>query len=59
LPDGINDFSELSLSYIKKNKIIIYENLLNDKQKEIILEIFKEDNIYINELEEIFSNIII
>ncbi len=58
LPNGINDFSELSLSYIKKNRIIINDNLLNDKQKKIILEIFQEDIIYINELEVKFSNFI-
>jgi hypothetical protein len=55
MPDGINDFSELMLSYIKKNRIIINENLLTDKQKEIILDIYNEDIIFINNLEENFS----
>ena len=56
LPDGINDFSKLPLSYIKKNEIIINDNLLNDKQKEIILDIYGEDLIFIKELEVNFSN---
>jgi hypothetical protein len=56
LPDEINDFSLLSLSYIKKNKIIINDNFLNDTQKEIILDIYKEDLIFINELKVKFSN---
>jgi len=55
MPDGINDFSELMLSYIKKNRIIINENLLTDKQKEIILDIYNEDIIFINNLEKNFS----
>jgi hypothetical protein len=46
---------ELMLSYIKKNRIIINENLLTDKQKEIILDIYNEDIIFINNLEEKFS----
>ncbi len=55
LPYGINEFSELSLSYIRNNRIIINSDFLTDKQKEIILDIYKEDTIYMNELELRFS----
>lgn len=56
LPEDINNFSELSLSYIKKNRIIIDDKFLNDKQKEIILDIYKEDLILIEELEVNFNS---
>jgi hypothetical protein len=54
LPNGINNLSEMTLSYMKKNRIIISENLLNDEQKRIILDIYKEDICFINKLEEQF-----
>jgi hypothetical protein len=53
ISDDIN-FSELPLSYIKNNRIIINKDVLNDKQKELILEIYKEDVIFINNLENKF-----
>ncbi len=48
------NISELSLSYIKNQHIIINEDSLNNTQKKIILEINKEDEIFINKLEENF-----
>ena len=55
LPDKIN-FSEISLSYIKSNRLIISSKFLNEKQKEIILDIYKEDLLFFNELEEKFKS---
>lgn len=51
LPNGYENISNILLCDIKKNKIIISENFLNEKQKQIILDIYKEDVDFINELE--------
>lgn len=51
----INNFSDLTLEYIKKNRIIISEMLLNEKQKKIINNIYKEDLDFIAELEKKFD----
>ena len=48
------NFSELALSYIKNNKIIINTEVLTNNQKKIILEIYKEDEIFIKNLEKTF-----
>jgi len=48
------NFSELALSYIKNNRIIINNDVLNSYQKKIISEIYKEDEIFIKKLEERF-----
>lgn len=48
------NFSELSLSYIKNHRIIINDDGLTDNQKKLILEIYKEDEIFINDLEQNF-----
>jgi len=48
------NFSELTLSYIKNKQIIINEDNLTNDQKKLILEIYKEDEIFINNLENNF-----
>lgn len=50
------NFSELTLTYIKKNKIIIKNSELTNNQQKLILEIYKEDDIFINNLEKTFAN---
>lgn len=47
-------FSSMTLSYIKNNRIIVDGNSLSNKQKELILEIYKEDEIFIKNLEKKF-----
>jgi len=49
LYDDINLFT-IKLCELKKNKVIISPNMLNNKQKDIILKIYQEDIDYINEL---------
>jgi len=51
LDSNIN-FSNLSLSFIKNNRIIVNKDVLTNKQKEIILEMYDED---INFLEEKYN----
>lgn len=51
LPNGLN-ISDMTLSYIKSNKIIISSIFLNEKQQQIILDIYKEDIVFLNELDE-------
>jgi len=48
------NFSELTLSYIKNQRIIVNDDKLTDNQKKLILEIYKEDDIFINNLENNF-----
>lgn len=47
-------FSKLSLSYIKNNNVIINKDVLTDEQQKLILEIYKEDENFINDLERNF-----
>ncbi len=44
------DFSQLSLSYIKSNKIIISKDKLGNKEIEMINEMYNEDYIFIQSL---------
>ena len=46
-----SNFSELPLLYIKNNRIIINNDVLTNNEKELILKIYKEDEIFINNLE--------
>jgi len=52
--ENIN-ISNMSLSYIKENRIIISSNFLDEKQKEIILDMYKDDLLFINALEKKFN----
>jgi 16S rRNA G966 N2-methylase RsmD len=47
-------FSEMTLSYIKEQRIIINDDGLTDNQKKLILEMYEEDEIFINNLENKF-----
>jgi len=47
--DNVNLFT-IKLCELKKNKIIISPNMLNNEQKDIILQIYQEDVDFINEL---------
>ena len=49
------NISNLSLSEIKLNKLIITKKYLNKRQKKIILDIYKEDRDFFNELNEKFN----
>jgi hypothetical protein len=51
ISNGFN-ISDMTLSYIKSNKIIVSSIFLNEKQQQIILDIYKEDIVFLNELEE-------
>jgi hypothetical protein len=48
------NFSETTLSYIKNQRIIVNDDNLTDNQKKLILEIYEEDEIFINNLENNF-----
>ena len=47
-------FSEMTLSYIKEQRIIINDDSLTNNQKKLILEMYEEDKIFINNLENKF-----
>jgi hypothetical protein len=49
------NISNLSLNEIKLNKLIITKKYLNKRQKKIILNIYKEDRDFFNELNEKFN----
>jgi hypothetical protein len=49
----INYCLDMTLAHIKQNKIKINENLLTDEQKELIIDMYKEDIMFINNLEKI------
>ena len=57
-PPGFN-ISILSLSYIKKKQFVISSDFLNEKQKEIILDILNEDIIFLRELKEKFGDALV
>lgn len=52
--ENIN-ISNMTLSYIKANRIIISSKFLDEKQKEIILDMYKEDLLFIEVLEKKFN----
>ena len=54
--ENIN-ISNMTLSYIKANRIIISSKFLDEKQKEIILDMYKEDLLFIEMLEKKFNMI--
>jgi hypothetical protein len=56
LPNDVNILN-ITLSNMKKNKIIFSEHVLNKTQKDIILDMYKEDVLFINELEKKFNYI--
>ena len=49
------DFDNMLLSDIKSKKIIISQNSLNENNKQNILNIYKEDIVYIDELKNKFN----
>jgi len=49
------DLTQITLSHIKKNKIIISKDSLNDSQIQLILKIYEEDILFINELTNKFN----
>lgn len=51
------EITELKLSEIKKNRIIISELFLTQNQKKIINQIYQEDNIFISNLEKKYEYI--
>ena len=52
--ENIN-ISNMTLSYIKENRLIISSTFLDEKQKEIILDMYKDDLIFIDALEKKFN----
>jgi hypothetical protein len=54
LPSEYVDISNIILSKIKSNRIIISSKLLNEEQQKIITNIYEEDLIFFKELEEKF-----
>lgn len=52
--ENIN-ISNMTLSYIKANRLIISSTFLDEKQKEIILDMYKDDLIFIDALEKKFN----
>jgi len=54
LPDGFDSMSNILLSDMKTKKILLSKDFLNETHKKIILEIYKEDIIFFNELENKF-----
>ena len=49
------DLTHITLSYMKKNNILISRDCLNDSQIQLILKIYEEDILFINELTNKFN----